>query len=159
MRAQTKHGFSYHPHYKRWLSLNDRCTDLKNIGYHYYGGRGITVCNKWSKKAGPKVFCEWADKTYVEGMQIDRIDNNKGYSPENCRWVTASKNIRNRNPLHKKSLLPEGVVECKDCSYKKYRSRIMINGKRFSLGFFASTEEASNAYQTKKKQRDIECGY
>lgn len=62
------HGFRYHPHYRRWVHLLDRCTNINHKQYCDYGGRGIDVCLEWSKEKGPKAFCKWADTTYIPGL-------------------------------------------------------------------------------------------
>ena len=73
-----------------------RCYKKEDRGYYRYGARGITVCDEWRKDC--KVFYKWAkDNGYAEGLQLDRKDNNKGYSPGNCRWVTQQENIMNRS--------------------------------------------------------------
>lgn len=73
-----------------------RCYNSSNQDYSYYGARGITVCDEWL--ADRNVFCEWSLDNGFENnkrLSIDRIDNNKGYSPDNCRWITAD--IQSRN--------------------------------------------------------------
>lgn len=73
----------------------DRCDNPKNKKYHLYGGRGITVCEEW-KNSFP-AFHEWAIANgYSDELSIDRIDNDKGYSPDNCRWATITEQNRNR---------------------------------------------------------------
>lgn len=72
-----------------------RCTDPKNKEYHMYGGRGITVCDLWMQSAD--LFIKWALlEGWKRGLQIDRIDNDGNYTPENCRFVTRKDNCRNR---------------------------------------------------------------
>ena len=74
----------------------ERCTNPKKVGYKYYGGRGITMCQEWMDS--PQAFVDWSlANGFSSELQLDRIDNDKGYSPDNCRWVTARENIRNRS--------------------------------------------------------------
>ena len=74
----------------------ERCTNPNSVGYKRYGARGIAVCQEWVDS--PQAFVDWAlANGFSPELQIDRIDNNKGYSPDNCRWVTARDNIRNRS--------------------------------------------------------------
>ena len=90
----TSHGGSQSKLYKVWASIKQRCSNSKNKRYKDYGGRGITLCDEW-KDFEP--FKEWAlENGYREGLQLDRVDNNKGYSPNNCRFVEAKENCRNK---------------------------------------------------------------
>lgn len=74
----------------------DRCNNPKHIAYKQYGARGISMCQEWLDS--PQAFVDWAlANGFSPELQIDRIDNSKGYSPDNCRWVTARENIRNRS--------------------------------------------------------------
>ena len=74
----------------------ERCQNPNHTQFKYYGGRGITVCQEW--KQSPQAFVDWAlTNGFKPDLQLDRIDNDKGYSPDNCRWVTARDNIRNRS--------------------------------------------------------------
>ena len=89
------------PHYKRikriWKNMKSRCNNPKATGYHNYGGRGIKVCKEWSSKNGLMLFYQWAiSNGYQDDLSIDRIDNNKGYFPENCRWATAQQQRLNQ---------------------------------------------------------------
>jgi hypothetical protein len=77
--------------YKRWCSMKERCSQVGNKIYH---DRGISVCDDWKDYT---TFRNWAlANGYKEHLQLDRIDNEKGYSPENCRWVSRTQNQNNR---------------------------------------------------------------
>ena len=89
-----KHGMTNTKLYGVWSTMISRCENYNRTKYNSYGGRGITVCDEWHDSC---VFLEWALLNgYQPGLQIDRIDNNKGYCPGNCRFVTPTENSRNR---------------------------------------------------------------
>ena len=91
----TTHGYSNTPVYKLRENMISRCYNKKHRAFRYYGGRGIRVCDEWLDH--PERFCEWAmSHGYGKGLQIDRIDNDGDYSPENCRFVTPKENTNNR---------------------------------------------------------------
>lgn len=83
--------------YNMWYNLRARCKYACTDSYTYYGQRGITTCKEWEDYT---VFKTWAlANNYLPTLQIDRIDNNEGYSPNNCRFVTVRQNSLNRR-LH-----------------------------------------------------------
>ena len=92
--ANSTHGMSKHPAFGVWHSMKQRCEDSNHPAFHNYGGRGITVCSRWQSSF--ENFWEDMGPTYRQGLDLDRIDNDKGYSPENCRWTSRKINCRNR---------------------------------------------------------------
>lgn len=80
--------------YNIWQSIKQRCLNKNNPKYHRYGGRGIKVCDEWLLIDG---FSRWAEEAgFVEGMTIDRIDNDGDYCPKNCRFIGVSENSRKK---------------------------------------------------------------
>lgn len=86
--------------YSTYVAMKGRCYGRSHMNYPYYGGRGIGICIEW--KNSFDTFEEWAQQNgYKPTLQIDRIDNDKGYSPSNCRFVTVAENMRNKRKRDK----------------------------------------------------------
>jgi hypothetical protein len=92
--AVTKHGAWNDPLYRVWKSMHERCYDPNHQRYYCYGERGITVCKRWHDVNN---FISDMAEGYQKGLQIDRRDNDKGYSKENCHWVTRTQQARNKS--------------------------------------------------------------
>lgn len=90
-----KHGMSGSRIYSIWHKMKERCLNTKHKFWYCYGGRGISVCKEWSDSF--ESFHKFAiEQGYADNLEIDRIDNNRGYFQDNCRFVTHAENMRNR---------------------------------------------------------------
>lgn len=98
--------------------MKRRCYYAKNNRFHRYGGRGITICAEW--KDNFENFYNWSlSNGYKEGLQIDRVDNDGNYCPENCRFVTLQENCRQRS-----NNKIDSIDVAREIRYKYANSRI-----------------------------------
>jgi hypothetical protein len=93
MDRRIKHGMSKSKLYRVWANMKYRCYKPNHPDYKHYGARGIRVCRAWHDSA---IFFQWAKRGYREGLTLDRKNNNKGYSPLNCRWITLAQQTHNQ---------------------------------------------------------------
>ncbi len=91
------------PEYWVWHGMIQRCTNPRYPGYHYWGGRGITVCERWRKSFAD--FRSDMGPRPGPALSLDRIDNDGNYKPGNCRWATWSEQMRNRRPPESKTMV------------------------------------------------------
>lgn len=92
--SSYRHGWSQTPTYKSWNAMRSRCRDESNASYPLYGGRGITVCERWDTSF--ENFLEDMGERPGLDYQIDRRDPDGNYEPGNCRWITRAENNARR---------------------------------------------------------------
>lgn len=129
------------PLYKTYHAMHDRCENPNNTHYEYYGGRGISVCERWSGQQGfPNFLTDMGERP--KGMSIDRIDNNGNYEPSNCRWADKPTQQRNQRISVKNTSGYRGVSQY---SNGKWTAQIYVKGKKKHLGYFSKKEDAIKA--------------
>lgn len=89
---QYQHGLTDHPIWSAWQHMKDRCQNPRNSKWEYYGGRGITVCERWQDFLA---FAADMHPTWKSGLTLDRINTNGNYEPTNCQWATRSEQMQN----------------------------------------------------------------
>lgn len=141
-KSKTKHGGrKNHPkEYQAWQSMKNRCYNKNYHSYHRYGGRGITVCDEW--KDSFENFLRDMGKAPNKIYQLDRANNDEGYNPSNCRWITPKENSNNRKKYNNNSGYT-GVFFRK--SKGRYDVNVAIDRKIVYIGVYYSLEEAVEA--------------
>ncbi|RYZ94064.1 MAG: hypothetical protein EOO68_20895, partial [Moraxellaceae bacterium] len=118
----TTHGLSNSPTQTSWTEMKRRCLQPHRRGYENYGGRGITVCDRWllgeGGKSGFHCFVDDMGERPDTDHQIDRIDNDGNYTPENCQWIHRNEQIYNRQNTKKFEVFGEVLTMQEAC--KKY---------------------------------------
>ena len=150
----TTHGLANSEYYHGWWSMMQRCYNPKHHNYSRYGARGIKVCKEWHD---PTVFCAWAVSTNGEkrkGLTLDRIDNNKGYSPENCRWATATEQSGNRRNTVVVDFQGEKVPLAK-LSREKGINPTVASQRVFQLGWDVETAINTPVHFTMRNKRKV----
>lgn len=138
--------------YKIWASMKNRTLSPKHKQYKDYGGRGIALCDDW-KEFVP--FRDWAlSKGYSAELSIDRIDNDKGYEPNNCRWTTQTIQNRNRRMVCNNTSGFRGVSYIK--TKGKFRANITINYKLIHLGYYLTAVEGAISYNSYIIENNLE---
>jgi hypothetical protein len=132
MKTWNKHGDSVETGdrrlYRLYSKIKARSFNPNQAGYHLYGGRGVVMCDGW--KNNYKRFRKWAySNGYKDGLSIDRIDNDKGYFPQNCRWITPSDQHLNR-----RNTIKHGGVCAKHASERLGGSKNLVSN-RLKLGW------------------------
>lgn len=132
----TKHGFRYIPEYSIWLNMKQRCTNPKYYNYHIWGGRGITMCERWLNSF--ENFYEDVGNQPAKRMGIDRIDNELGYYKENCRW--ANQKIQNNNTRKNRMIEFNGKRQSLSLWRNELKLNYIVAAKRFRQGIKTVSE-------------------
>jgi len=136
--AGQGHGMRWAREYAVWQSMIQRCVNPNNKDFGVYGERGLTVCPQWRND-----FVTFAIDMgeRPKGATLERLDNKKGYCPDNCKWASRAEQSRNQG------LRKDNTTGVRGVSVRsgKYLVRISVDGKRLRLGMFKTVEEAAEA--------------
>ena len=141
------HGDAGSRLYHRWFKIKERCHKKTSPNYKDYGGRGIHMCEEW--KSSYPAFKKWAySNGYEENtlLTVERVDNDKGYSPDNCVFASRYAQAHNRRDKHTSKQGFIGVN--KNPNNNKWYSTVTHKGVRHGFGGFFSKEEARDARNT-----------
>ncbi len=133
IERNLKHGLSKEPFYEVWNNMMGRCYRPSNPQFKDWGGRGISVCAEWHD---PKCFKDWFAANYIDGLQIDRRENDGNYEPDNCRFVTRSVNTENQRVQSTKT------GKYKYVNWSSQAQKWKVNYKGEYMGLFEDEEEA-----------------
>lgn len=148
VETKTKHGHCRgkhnSPEYVSWRKMIERCTDVRNNRYEFYGKRGVRVCDEWLHSF--EMFLAHIGPRPSPKHSIDRINVEGNYEPGNVRWATPEMQVTNRRMLKSNTTGFVGVSLAAGRP-KPYHAQIRISGHNQHLGFFSTPEEASAAYE------------
>jgi len=148
----TTHGLRNHRIYDFWKNMMYRCYGKNYTHKQHYRDKGIKVCIRWHNVDN---FIKDMDITYFDGASLDRVDNNSGYSKDNCRWTNKSIQSQNTNKIRINNTSGYRGVTLEKRTGKFY-ARITVKNKAKQLGTFDTKIEAAKAYDRYVKDNNLE---
>ena len=149
--GRLKHGYNKTRIFRIYHNIKQRCYNKKHPRYNSYGGKNIVMCKEWLESL--ENFVKWSEENgYNENLTLDRINNDEGYYPENCRWTTYNIQAINQGLRKDNTSGYKGVTKDKH----NWRADIQVNYKKKFLGYFSTAEQASEAYEEEFSKRFIE---
>lgn len=135
--------------YHTWSEMKRRCK-AETSNSRYYKDKGVSYTSEWENF---DTFAQWAiNNGYAPGLEIDRIDSDGDYTPDNCRWVTHKNNSRNRKARSNNNTGVAGVyTRCRKDGTLVYRAAISVDGKKVNLGTFYTLVDAERARREAEK--------
>lgn len=156
------HGKSDSRLFRIWALMKSRCDNPHCPAYKNYGGRGIKVCNEWHDNF--QSFYDWAmSHGYTDELTIERIDNDKGYSPDNCCWITREEQARNKRNIRYVELDGERIplkTACKRLGlpYKAIHLRVTRYGMSIEDALSKPFVDKSQSLAAKCRERGLPYG-
>lgn len=139
--------------YRIWTDMKQRCYNSHRKAYKDYGGRGICICDEW--KDGYESFKEWAiSHGYSDNLSIDRIDNDKGYFPENCQWTT--KLVQANNRRSSKTVKIDGQIMTAAEAARKIGMNYQLFMKKLHSGRLAGINQCDYCAETAVLSKIVE---
>ncbi len=141
------------PGYTSWKTMRQRCNNPNNTNYHHYGGRGITICDRWDSFAN---FIEDMGER-PEGLTLERRNTNGNYNPTNCYWATQSQQITNRRcTYHDKSHCPLSYIQTDTRGLSpRYFVKVQLTKAKRVIKAFKSLTDAINYRNGLLYERDF----
>jgi hypothetical protein len=139
IKNNTTHGCSYLPEHRIWREMRQRCTNPRSAAYPLYGGRGISICERWSKFEN--FFADMGSRPN-KNFSLDRENENGNYELGNCKWATKTAQAHHFRKFKNNSTGFTGTSLNKDGRYEAY---IWVNSQKKHLGEFHSLQQAVEA--------------
>lgn len=137
----TKHGLSHSNTYRSWAGMIQRCTNPNNPRYKDWGGRGITVCQRWFMFIN--FYIDMGEKPH--GTTLDRKDNSRGYSKANCEWATPKQQATHRRPQTLKKNNTTGFNGIAPYRDGRWRAYYYVGSVQHHVGYFLTVPQAQRA--------------